>query len=235
MAPRRRPHKSRFAKEHAGDSFVREFARTPRTRDDLAASLAERFDAAREETERVIERLIEAGVLISELRASPVGDPIAYLRERIRIVDPKTGERIDEAIREAKSLDATPVSTRSAQQYRDVEETFVALCEDSKEDPYRSTCFHPFMGSFPRRTRRSRTVCRYLVRFSRVATMEKFRRRFEERYEGLERMVPLLELVDPNIGLGVPDNWNMRSRRATAANATDWPCALRAKRLEPVS
>ncbi len=35
--------------------------------------------------------------------------------------------------------------------------------------------------------------------------MEKFRKRFDERYEGSDRMVPLLELVDPNIGLGVPD------------------------------
>ncbi|HEY6325505.1 MAG TPA: lantibiotic dehydratase [Candidatus Cybelea sp.] len=193
-------------KNTAAVQFVRELARAPRTRDDLAGALAERFGVAHEEAERVVERLIEAGVLISELRPSPVGDPIAYLRERLRVVDPKTGERLDEAIREAKSLDATPLFTRNAEQYRDVEKGFAALCEQSDERPVQIDMLAPFRGQLPVAVLiEIERLAEYLVRFSRVATMEAFRKRFEERYEGTERMVPLLELVDPNVGLGVPD------------------------------
>ena len=193
-------------KNTAAVQFVRGLARTPRTRDDLSKSLAERFDVTREEAAQVIERLIQAGVLISELRASPVGDPIAYLRERLRVVDPRTGERLDEAIRQAKSLDATPLSTRSAQQYSEVEKSFVALCQGSNERPVQIDMISPFRGQLPTAVLvEIERYAEYLVRFSRVATMEKFRKRFEERYEGSERMVPLLELVNPNIGLGVPE------------------------------
>jgi hypothetical protein len=193
-------------KNTAAVQFVRELARTPRMRDDLSGALADRFGVTYEQAERLIERLIEAGVVISELRASPVGDPIAYLRERLRVVDPRTGERLDEAIREAKSLDGTPLSARNAQQYRDVEKSFAALCEQSDECPVQIDMLAPFRGQLPTAVLiEIERLAEYLVRFSRVATMETFRKRFEERYEGSERMVPLLELVDPNIGLGVPD------------------------------
>ena len=45
-----------------------------------------------------------------------------------------------------------------------------------------------------------------LVASAQPRSLERYRTRFRERYEGEERLVPLLELVDPGLGLGVPEN-----------------------------
>lgn len=49
-------------------------------------------------------------------------------------------------------------------------------------------------------------LARTLLNLSPTIALEQYRRRFEERYEDSECFVPLLELIDPEVGLGAPSS-----------------------------
>jgi lantibiotic biosynthesis protein len=193
-------------KNTAAVQLVRELAERPQRYDALAGALAERYDAPVEEAERLLERLIEAGVIISELCVSPVGDPIGYTCERVRAVDAQTALALDAALEAAGQLDATPLTQRTVQSYQAAIERFSALSEKPPEHAVQIDMESPFSGTFGAAILEdAERLADYWVRLAPVLTLKRLRERFQERYEGNERMVPLLELVDPNIGLGVPD------------------------------
>ncbi|HTX58241.1 MAG TPA: lantibiotic dehydratase family protein, partial [Verrucomicrobiae bacterium] len=186
--------------------FVRELARTPRPYEQIAAALGERFEAAAPECEKVLDRLIESGVLISELRASPVGDPVGYIRERVRAIDPDAAAPLEKALAGAAALDAKPLAARSDAQYRNVVERFAALSAKPADHAVQIDTYVPFSGTLGAAifedVERLAELC---MRQGATLSLAKLRSRFEQRYEGSERLVPLLELVDPNVGLGLPD------------------------------
>jgi lantibiotic biosynthesis protein len=193
-------------KNTAAVKFVREFAKQAQPYALLAAKLAERFEASTEDSNNLLDRLIEAGVLISELRASPVGAPVAYLLERFNSIDRDTARRVENALRAAAELDEKSLRERTTDEYRSVALQFSRLVEKAPAHSVQVDLKSPFKGHL------SATVLRdvarlgeYWRRMAPIGTLGKFRQRFVNRYEGVERMVPLLELVDPNLGLGVPE------------------------------
>jgi hypothetical protein len=194
-------------KHTAAVRFVRELAERPQTYDVIAAAIAGRFEVSVEESRSVLDRLIEAGVVISELCVSPVGDPIGCVRERLKAVDAETALALETALDAAEWLDAAPLRGRSLQSYRAVAERFSALAQREPEHAIQIDLESPFSGTLGIAILQdAERLADYWMRLAPSIGLKKFRERFQERYEGNERMVPLLELVDPNIGLGVPES-----------------------------
>jgi hypothetical protein len=187
--------------------FVLEITREPRSFSIISRELASRFAAPLENAETVLDRLIEAGVVISELRPSPIGDPAAYLLERFERIDPVVGNNLRTAMATAARLDAVALRARPSADYRKSSEELGALSEKAADHVAQSDLLSSFLGTIKSTILDDAALlAEYWIRIAPVLTMAKFRTRFEERYEGSERMVPLLELVDPNLGLGFPED-----------------------------
>jgi lantibiotic biosynthesis protein len=193
--------------------LVRELAQQPQSYDTLAEAIAGRYDAPLQEAERLLDRLIEAGVVISELCVSPVGDPVNALQERLERIDPQAARALDAATQDAAELDDTPIERRTLRSYQTVVERFSALSEKPSDHAVQIDMESPFSGTLGAAILEdAERLADYWIRLAPVLTLKTFRERFEVRYEGNERMVPLLELVDPNLGLGVPDSTERRDK-----------------------
>ncbi|HTX59879.1 MAG TPA: lantibiotic dehydratase family protein, partial [Verrucomicrobiae bacterium] len=193
-------------KHTAAVAFVRELCAQPVPYDRIARELAVRFEAPFADASRLLDRLVEAGVVISELRASPLGDPVAYLLERFEALGAPFAAALREAVEEAARVDAIPLAARSARDHAELHDRLAGLVEPAT----------PFAVQIDMRAGVTGALSRALlddaellvdsyVRMGRAMTLQAFRERFLARYEGSERMVPLLELVDNNLGLGLPD------------------------------
>lgn len=136
---------------------------------ELCEALAERFAAPLEGAERLASQLVTAGVLVSELRPAPLGDPWRQIAGRLRELgiepddEPALAERPPQIDLHAR-VDGTLGRAVLAEIARYVELT---------------------------------------MRLSPPSLLKNAHEAFQTRYEGTERLVPLLELVDDNLGLGV--------------------------------
>lgn len=195
-------------KNTAAVVFVRELCTTPLPLKQIAEQLCARFEAPPEAASKLLGQLIEAGIIISELRPSPLGDPVAYLAERLAAIGAPSAVLVREAIAQAQRLDGSPLSQRSAQDYLDVQQRFTALASDTRDGAAVQIDLRSnFQGTLNKAVVDDATrLAEYYVRMGTVTSLEPLRKRFLERYEGTERMVPLLELVDNNVGLGMPDS-----------------------------
>lgn len=194
--------------------YVREIATEAQSFATIVSRLATRFEAPSDESERFVKRLIEAGILISELRASPIGDPVSYMLHCFERIDEKAAATLQDALSLSAQLDRKPLLERHIEDYRSVHAAFAKLADDRVECATQVDLHAPLVGTLG-----SNVLCdaalmaEYWMRMGAVATMAKFRQRFIERYEGSDRLVPLLELVDPNVGLGLPDDFEAQEDR----------------------
>ena len=187
--------------------FVLEITREARSFSSISHGLASRFTAPLEDADKLLEHLIEAGVVISELWPSPIGDPAAYLLERFEQIDPVVGDKLRTAMATAAQLDAVALHARPSADYRKISAALSALSEKAVDHVAQSDLLSSFLGNLKSTILDDAALlAEYWMRIAPVLTMAKFRTRFEERYEGSERMVPLLELVDPGLGLGFPED-----------------------------
>ncbi len=206
--------------------------------EDLTDALARRFGEPVGEARRVLDALIESGLLISELRVSPVGDPLGSLRSRISRIDPPLGERLEQAFDEAARWDVLSLEERTQSSLTGVVEQFGRLHESAIAPAVQVDMHVPFEGALPAHVLGEvERLAEYQVRFSRVAALDRFRARFLERYEGSERLVPLLELVDPNLGLGLPEPLRLEERKHPRRDAllTRLACEALVQRAEEVA
>lgn len=193
-------------RDTAAVRFVLEVTREARSFSNISDALAARFAAPLADAEKLLERLIEAGVVISELRPSPIGDPTAYLLERFEEIDPQTGRKLSAAMAAAAKLDALALDARSFADYRASSTALAAVSGADTVHLAQSDLLSPFSGKIKSTVLDDAALlAEYWLRLAPVVTMAKFRARFEERYEGSDRMVPLLELLDPGLGLGFPE------------------------------
>lgn len=201
-------------------AFVRERCTRPRAYDSIAADLCERFGAETPDARRLLDRLIEAGVVISELRASPLGDPVAYLAERFESYAADVAPQLSAAREAAERFDATPLSERTPAQALTVAEAFASLAQRDASNAVQIDTRVFFEGTLASCVLEDAAVlAESYMRMGRVVSLEAFATRFMERYEGSERMVPLLELVDNNIGLGAPDKTSFAEQERAERDA----------------
>ena len=191
----------------AAVAFVREYCASGAVYGDAIAALSTRFEATQADSERLFDRLVEAGIVISELRVSPIGDPFAYLVEKLGALGGDEGGSLRAAIAEAARLDRVPARYHTADAHDRVKRALRDATGSTTAIATQVDLVAAFEGTIGRTILSdAELLAGLMVRSGRVFRMQRYRERFVERYEGADRMVPLLELVDNAIGLGIPDD-----------------------------
>lgn len=177
--------------------FVRSFASTPRRMRDIASAVSREFEIDEARGCRLVETLYEAGLLLSTIRPYPVSSGCGP------IVHPALESDFAAATHAAAMFDA-------AEDFRSPEmlaKTVAALPVPPEGDqlPLQIDAARRFMGTL------GNVVLRDVEEFARICThgavfdlLRDYAQSFVARYEGFERVVPLLELTDPQLGLGAP-------------------------------
>jgi thiopeptide-type bacteriocin biosynthesis protein len=192
-------------KNTAPVKFVRELCCVARTYDSLVADVCGRFNVTTEEAEQLIETLIETGVIISELRLSPVGDPVDSLKKQLSRLDKALSEKLALALERARAMDEVDLASRSSDMYRDVCSAFSALARTESKSAMQVDLLAPFKGTLSASVLSDAAkLAELYVRMGATNTLTSLRERFVARYEGTYRLVPLLELADANLGIPIP-------------------------------
>ncbi|BFV61055.1 lantibiotic dehydratase [Kitasatospora sp. CMC57] len=183
--------------------------------------------APAERAEELIERLRRAGVLLTDLRpALTVADPARYLAQRLTGVVDATDRpgRLRRLVEEAAKCDrlgpADGLALRRAllPTARDlVPDVSTVLQTDSTVELTGRTLHHAVARAA---TQAVDLLLRTSTLPARPPDLAGYRRAFEERY-GLQRPVPLLELVNPHLGLGFPEDHDVSSARTAGPPGRD--------------
>jgi lantibiotic biosynthesis protein len=212
-------------------AVVRAFCAGPRPLQDIAELLAGQFAAPFPDALRLVDQLIEAGLLISELVPSPVGSPDRFLLDRFAELDAPFHTGVRAAVDAASKLDDLPLTKRTPADYRSVHEAFDAALPDATTTPIQTDLAVAFAGTLGSTVLRDLELfAEYSARLGRRTTLEKLHESFLERYEGVERMVPLLELADENLGIAIPESPSLTDRDAAARDALLFRIACEAGR-----
>jgi lantibiotic biosynthesis protein len=193
---------------------VLELARRPMAYDALVAGVAAAVPGA--PAERVVgllDELWRQDLLLSDLRPPPFGDPARYVTERLSRVQPArvTAERLAAVLDEAAAFDRLDAGEAAAAlpRLRGQLRAIPAAGDDAESEVVQVDSALVLAGE-----RLSSEVAREAARGIELllrlhpapggpAHLAAYRSAFEARY-GHDRWVPLLELLDPRTGLGLP-------------------------------
>jgi thiopeptide-type bacteriocin biosynthesis protein len=168
-----------------------------------------------EKVEKLMEELWRQTLLLTDLRPPLTApDPATYVARRLRD-NPSAAdllERLETALSEMAEWDALPIE-KAAVAYRRL-----ATHPDAKASATSEPAAQVDMAVALSGSRISRVVAEEAVRAAELLLrltplplglphLHAYRRSFEARY-GTEREVPLLELLDPNFGLGPPASFH---------------------------
>jgi lantibiotic biosynthesis protein len=186
-------------------------ARTPISHERLVAELATAPGATIEKVEKLIEELWRQTLLLTDLRP-PLTEPgpATYVARRLRDIPAAADllKRLEAALSGMAEWDALPIE-KVAAAYR-----HLAIHPDANEpaasEPFSQVDMALALGG----SRITKAVATEAIRAAELLLrltplpvglpyLNAYRHSFEERY-GTEREVPLLELLDPNFGLGPP-------------------------------
>jgi thiopeptide-type bacteriocin biosynthesis protein len=204
---------------------------TPATYARLVERLLARPGATAEKVDGLIDELLERSLLLTDGRPPlTTGEPGRYVYDRLRGVAPakRTRDSLGELLRALRRWDASPVEERA-----DGWAALTAQATALHHSPRASTSAAIRVDTMlPLSTRRMhRAVADAAAHAADILLLlaahptgpvglRAYRERFESRY-GPEREVPLLELVDPDYGLGPPDDGDraVDSRRQPSSAA----------------
>ena len=186
-------------------------ARKPIPYEELVATLAAELAVDRGKIERLTDQLWEQTVLLSDLRPPmTVTEPARYVADRLAEI-PAAGEHaaaLADLLAEIVAWDELDAEQAAASYPKLVARAeSVHSIERSKKGPFQSDMA---VGLAGRRLNRAvaeeaARAAELLLRLSPTprgpSHLDAYRSRFEERY-GSDREVPLLELLDPEVGLG---------------------------------
>ncbi|MGP4000231.1 lantibiotic dehydratase [Streptomyces sp. 8N706] len=186
----------------------------------LAKQLADRLPQASEgAVERCIAQLVRGGFLLSDLTPPPdCTTPLAHVRSRLDGLDHPVADALDGVQGALDALDATTPSgwgralATVSERMRDLHDAEDVVHVDTALDA---------QVVLPREVQRevehtATALWRTSSNQAGSPHLRDFHQRFLERY-GTERLVPVLTLLDPARGLGVPEPY---VRRPTPPSAT---------------
>jgi thiopeptide-type bacteriocin biosynthesis protein len=166
-----------------------DLAREPVRHADLAAALlASSAGATREKVDALLDQLWKHGVLVTDLRPSPTADdPLAVVLRALEGVAPAADARarIEEAVRAASGWKATETQAAAGMQV-------------DAAHALRGSCVSREIGL--EAARAAEILLRMTPSPAGLRYLAAYRESFVERY-GMEREVPLLELLDPACGI----------------------------------
>ncbi|NMO51810.1 lantibiotic dehydratase [Actinoplanes sp. TBRC 11911] len=183
-----------------------DLARDPLPVATLAESLRASTGAAADTVDGLIDQLLREGYLLSDLRPPLTGNPAAYVRARLASATP-VAAAIDRFLAGCAALDEQPVGTEALAGLT----AHARLVPGSRAGgPYAQidSAVELANARLPglvatEAARAAELLLRLSPHPHGPARLAGYRREFEARY-GRERMVPLLELLDPDDGLGLP-------------------------------
>lgn len=185
-------------------------ARTPVPYGKLAADLLARPGATPEAVERMLAHLWEQTVLLSDLRPPLTApDPARYVVERLAPIAPALAAALDELLGQLAEWDLLDAAAGAAG-YPKLEARAREL-HSSEATPFQSDLAMPFAGVeltqavADEAARAAELLLRLSPQPEGSPRLDHYRNLFVGRF-GLERMVPLVELLDPELGLGPPED-----------------------------
>jgi thiopeptide-type bacteriocin biosynthesis protein len=180
----------------------------------MKAELLTTPGATPEKVDRVIDELLQQTLLISDLRPPlTTHSPARYVVERLGSMSASSARQayqlLDRVLEEMRAWDELPMTDRT-DRYRDLVSQLNSAQTAQINPPLQVDTALRLTGRQINRevAIEAARAAELLLRLSpwppSLATLSGYRRSFESRY-GLEREVPLLELLDPGFGLGPPD------------------------------
>ncbi len=153
---------------------------------------------------RVVERLIDAGVIVFA-RPTALMDPLAQLSGAFA-AEHALAPALHAASDALRALEKLPPSALAPADIRAAAQQLNAL-HGASGSPLQLDRTEEFEGTLGDAVVADAVrLAGLMVASAQPRSLERYRTRFRERYEGEERLVPLLELVDPGLGIGVPEN-----------------------------
>ncbi|HET6896687.1 MAG TPA: lantibiotic dehydratase [Candidatus Baltobacteraceae bacterium] len=189
----------------AGVGLIRSLAKHPVTLGRLREALAQDFVDDRARIDAFLARMLESGILVSCLRPTLTEEPLAQVARAIENIDESIAERLSTMRGMLSALDGVPAGSQTINEYRtivrSVREVFPSDNAVLQVDAKRA-----LSGALHERVvREAGILAEYCARMGTTSSpLDEYAARFVERYEGNDRVVPLLELLDPDFGLGAP-------------------------------
>lgn len=208
---------------NAAIETILEASRTPLTLERLQAVVASALSIEPQAACDLLDRLLQLGVLVFQ-RANGT-DAMIALRDAYAADDTERADAIDAALTQVRELR----TGHNAGDRASLERANAAFSSIHPSDaPLQLAAAHRCEGALPQRVLNDAArLAELLLGNTRRRRLDAYRERFSTRYEGTTRLVPLLELVDPDAGLGVPEDTSQIRPQADAE--------LDALRLELVS
>lgn len=167
---------------------------------DIADVVVRDFDADLQDAEKLIDDLWLAGTMFTELRPSPFEDPNKHLAEHL----PDSSAELKGQLRDVSALiESADHSAGSVSKYR---RALKAMREVApKHAAFYTIAGRSYEGTICQNVLNDAASLASILSYSTFRqSLKEYRLAFLERYGFYERRVPLLELVNPDIGLGPP-------------------------------
>ncbi len=165
--------------------------------------LERKFGENQESCQRLVGELRDAGFLCDELTLVPLENPEQRAIGIVSRLSPNIGRALESLCDQVRAVDHIPIEQRSPDSYKTLVEHNPLWGDNSPSVVTAAT--REVIGTL------GRPILDEVAAFAAIALhggyqhLEQYRQRFVARYEGLTTEVPLLELVDPTLGLGIPD------------------------------
>ncbi len=173
------------------------------TLSEMRQRVHETCDASPEEVDEFLSQLSAAGLLVSSLRPSPLGQPVADVLHNLGHIRTEGRTKIESLASDLERLDAIDIETRRPSEYGSIFST--ATNGVSAKQAYQVDAWHRVSGALPEIVLNDVKRLAWLqIRSNPLGTFPGYRDRFLERYGSVEHCVPLLELVDSELGIGPP-------------------------------
>jgi len=186
----------------SGVELVRDLAKLPIPVSDLTREIARAFQCDNERARTFIDQLIEAGLLLPAIRPVPIDDG-SIVAENLILLDTDLSRQFQEVRQACAEIDATPLTIRSENLYQAAFEKCKSLWEHDSAFVQVDMALD-FIGDLGEEVLRDvERLADYTLREGLSGNpMQPYLDRFTTIYEGSERLVPLLDLVDSDFGLG---------------------------------
>jgi thiopeptide-type bacteriocin biosynthesis protein len=172
---------------------------------DLIARVSERHALEHERAAAVVEKLWNSGLLISELHFSPTNEPFERTRQTLRRLAPAVEASLGAVESSLRTLDRVPPLHRTGADYKAVSEAIKAVhaTDGNRLHVDLGVGFEGHLGMNV--LDELKTLAGYLLRTHPSVSQTAYIERFLARYEGSERMIPVVELADDDFGIGSPE------------------------------
>jgi thiopeptide-type bacteriocin biosynthesis protein len=201
---------------------------------ELVGTIAQALSMDGKIARELTERLLQIGALVF---VRPIGSlGLEWLRKTLREADSAIANDLDDIARLTKHLGTHTAESLTSEHLSTLAAAFNNI-SSFDGSPLQINAVQTFDGSLPDRVLADvAELGNLLLANARPRPLDAYRDRFMQRYEGDSRKIPLLELVDPEIGLGVPEDTSRpraeRNSRGDEARMHLIARALRDRSLE---